>query len=104
MKADQAEFERDRQRNAVTISGRAYDRVTVDGKLSLHNMKKTPVTVEITKTLTGEVQSSKPEAKVEKLARGLRSANPRERLRWKVTVAPGEEQQVDYTYNVLVRR
>ncbi len=88
----------------MNLAAGPYDRVTVDGKLSLRNMKKTPVTVEITKALTGEVQSSKPEATVEKLARGLRSANPRERLRWKVTVAPGEEQQIEYTYNVLVRR
>jgi hypothetical protein len=104
VKADQTEFERERKVNAVNVRGVSYDRVTVDGRLSLRNLKREPVTVEITKMLTGEVQSSKPEAKVEKLARGLRGVNSRDRLSWTVTVAPGEEQQVEYTYEVLVRR
>ena len=76
----------------------------MDGKLSVHNLKQTQVTVEVTKLLSGEVQTSKPEATAEKLARGLRSVNPLNRLRWKLTLEPGQEQEVTYTYTVLVRR
>lgn len=104
VKADQAEFERTRQRDALVSQGWSYDRVTVDGKLSVHDLKPDSVTVEITKLLSGEVQASKPEAGIEKLAAGLRSVNPLSRLRWTLTLKPGEEQQITYTYQVLVRR
>ena len=104
VKADQAEFERERQRDALNFRGWSYDRVTVDGKLSVHNLKQTQVTVEITKLLSGEVQASKPEAAAEKLAGGLRAVNPLNRLRWTLTLEPGQEQQITYAYQVLVRR
>ena len=104
VKADQAEFERDRQRDALSFRGWSYDRVTVDGKLSVHNLKPDTVTIETTKLLSGEVQSTEPQATIDKLAGGLRSVNPQCRLRWKVTLEPGKEQQITYSYKVLVRR
>jgi hypothetical protein len=104
VKADQAEFERERQRDALNFRGWSYDRVTVDGKLSVHNLKPDGVTVEITKLLSGDVQATKPEAAAEKLAGGLRAVNPLNRLRWTLTLKPGEEQQITYAYQVLVRR
>ena len=93
VKADQAEFERERQRDALNFQGWQYDRVTVDGKLSVHNLKQSKVTVEVTKLLSGDVQSSKPEAAAEKLARGLRAVNPLNRLRWTLTLSPARSNR-----------
>lgn len=70
VKAEQLEFETERKRDAARLYGYHYDLVTVDGKLSVTNFQPKTITLEITKTLSGEVKSSQPKVKIEKLARG----------------------------------
>ena len=102
--AEEAELETNREVNALQRYGYSYDRITVEGKLSLHNFKGEAVTVKVTKTVTGDVVSSAPGAKVDKLAKGLRAENPRSRLTWEIPLAAGAETQVAYVYKVLIRR
>ena len=84
--------------------GYTYDRVTIEGKLRVENLKREAIRLEVTKTLSGELASSAPAADVKKLARGLRKMNPTSVLTWQADVDPDEELLVDYTYTVLVRR
>lgn len=102
--ADQAELEVNREVNALQRYGWSYDRITVEGKLALHNYKAEAVTVKVTKTVTGEIATTTPTAKVDKLAKGLRAENPRSRLTWEIPLAPGAGVEIVYTYKVLIRR
>lgn len=104
VKAEQGEFETDRKRNAAEFYGRSYDLVTIKGKLSVTNFKSEQITLEITKTLSGEVKLSQPEAKVETLAKGLRRVNPNKKLSWTIDLEAGGSVQFEYTYDVYVHR
>ena len=44
------------------------------------------------------------EPKADKLARGLRMMNPVLKLTWTIELGPGEQKEIDYTYDVYIRR
>jgi len=102
IQAEQQEFEAERKRNAAQAYEMHYDLVTVRGELTAANFKQEAVTLKITKTLSGEVVSSDPQAEIETLAAGLRGMNERKKLTWTVEVAPAEKRQVTYVYRVYV--
>jgi hypothetical protein len=102
--AEQSESEADRKRNAARFYGSDYDLVTVKGELQLTNYLDKPMTVKITKTLSGEVIATEGKSVVTKLARGLRKVNPQSQVVWNVDVPPGKDNAVcvKYTYTVYV--
>ena len=102
--AEQTEFELDRKRDALTMYGNHFDLITVQGKLSVTNLLQKAITLEITKTLSGQVKSSQPEAKIEKMAQGLRRMNTMAKLTWTIELKTGENKGIEYTYDVYVRR
>ena len=102
VKAEQTELETARDRNATQFYGRRYDLVTIEGKLSVENFLDKAITLEIIKTLSGEVKSSSPEAKVEKISRGLRGVNPVSKLTWTTELGAGKRHEATYTYTVYV--
>lgn len=104
VKAEQVELETNRERDATRFYGYHYDLVTVEGKLSVTNFQAKAITLEITKILSGEVKSSQPQAKIETLARGLRRMNAVRKVTWTIELEPGQQKQVNYTYEVYVRR
>ncbi len=104
VKAEQREFETDRKRDAAQLYGYHYDLVTVQGELSVSNFQDKAITLEITKMLSGEVQSMDPEAEIEKLATGLRRMNGLSTLTWTLELNAGEKKDVTYVYRVYVRR
>ncbi len=104
VKAEQIEIETDRKRDAAQLYGYHYDLVTVEGRLSVTNFQQKAIDLEITKILSGEVKSSQPQAKIEKLARGLKRMNGVMNLTWTIKLGAGEHKQLDYTYEVYVRR
>ncbi|MFC1675982.1 hypothetical protein ACFL3G_02835 [Planctomycetota bacterium] len=104
VKAEQVEFEIERKRDALRMYGDHFDLITVQGKLSVTNFLPKPITLEITKTLSGEVKSSQPEARIEKLARGLRRVNTTAELTWAIELKTDEHKEIGYTYDVYVRR
>lgn len=104
VKAEQTELEVARKREAERFYGDYFDLITVDGKLSVRNFQPKAITLEITKTLSGEVKASEPKAVIEKQARGLRRMNGLVNLTWTVELGPGERKDLSYTYEVYVRR
>ena len=104
VKAEQLELETERKLDAMQLYGHRYDLITVEGKLSVNNFQQKGITLEITKILSGEVKSSQPEAKIEKLARGLHRVNGVMKLTWTVELEQGEQKQLGYIYEVYVRR
>ncbi len=103
VKAEQVELEKDRKRDAAQLYGYHYDLITVEGKLSVTNFQEKAITLEITKTLSGEIKSE-PQAEIETLARGLRRMNAVRKLTWTIDLEPGEQKKLGYIYEVYVRR
>ena len=103
VKAEQIELEKDRKHNAAQWYNTNWDLVTVEGKLSVTNNQDKPITLEVTKSLSGEVKAMQPEAKLEKLAKSLRMVNANVRLTWTMELAAGEQKEIGYTYEVYVR-
>jgi hypothetical protein len=104
IKAEQSELETTRNRDALQLYTGHFDLVTIEGKLLVTNFQPKAVTVEITKTLSGEVKSSQPEAKIESMAKGLLRMNGIRKLNWTIELKLGEQKQLGYTYDVYVRR
>lgn len=104
VKAQQIELETERKRGALNVYGRNYDLVSIQGTLSVKNFQDKSITLEITKTLSGQVTSSDPAAKIEKLARGLRRVNELSQLTWTIELSPSQEKELVYTYQAYVRR
>ena len=104
VKAEQTELEVARKREAARFYGDYFDLITVDGKLSVTNFQPKAITLEITKTLSGEVKASEPAAVIEKQARGLRRMNGIVNLTWTIELGPGERKDLSYKYEVYVRR
>ncbi|MBI1387982.1 MAG: hypothetical protein GC154_06000 [bacterium] len=104
IRAEQNEYEIDRQANAMQQQRRSYDLVTVQGEVVVTNLKDEPIQLEITKTLTGELKSAEGDPEVKKLVQGLRQVNPTSRLLWKKEIQPGKENalKITYTYEVYV--
>jgi len=83
--------------------GYRYDLVTVRGELSVVNFQDKTVDLEITKTLSGELKSAEPDAKIEKLATGLRGMNARVQLTWTLELKPGEKASLSYLNELYIR-
>ncbi len=104
VKAEQIELETSRKREAIRMYGDTFDQITVRGDLSILNTQNKAIKLEITKTLSGEVQSTDPGAKQEKLAKGLGRMNGLSKLTWTIELPPATERRVNYVYEVYVRR
>ena len=105
VKAQQVELENaPRKRGALAVYGRNYDLVSIEGKLSVKNFQPKAITLEVTKTLSGEVTSTVPEAGIEKLASGLSRVNSTAKLTWTIELEPSQEKEIVYTYQTYVRR
>ncbi len=101
--ADQAEFETGRERQAVHLHGKDYDRIDIRGELKLRNMLGKPARVEVTKSLSGELGEISDDPRRTRTAKGLRAANSSHRLLWTLDLEAGEEKSISYEYTVLVR-
>lgn len=100
---EQEEFEVERTQGARQLYEVYYDLVTVRGELTIANFKEQAVAVEVSKTLSGEVVSTDPQAEVEKLAAGIQRINGLRKLTWTLDIGPGQTQKATYTYEVYVR-
>lgn len=80
-----------------------FDEVTLKGMISIRNGKSSPVSVKVTKYLSGDLTQYQGQPKITKLAKGLRAINPRVQVVWDVEVAPGERLELPYEYKVLFR-
>ena len=98
IKAEQAEREVNRRREATRFNSYSYDEVILEGTLSLTNYKADDVTVEITKTVSGEVDAAEGDPQIVKLAQGMRRVNPRSKLTWTVEVPANPARPVTLTY------
>jgi len=80
IKAEQIELEKERKHNAAQWYNTNWDLVVVEGKLSVTNNQDKPITLEVTKSLSGEVKAMQPRRKARKAckvpANGKRKQRP----------------------------
>jgi hypothetical protein len=103
IRASHEEREVTRQQELNHRRGYNYDLVTVEGRLKVKNYKSKPVHLAITKTLRVNTEFQSDEGKTVQLGEGIESDNPRSRLTWEITLAPGQERVVTYRYRIWVR-
>lgn len=104
VKAEQNEYEAGRERGVSQYYGYRYDRVALKGELKVTNFKKDAIRLVIKKTVSGDLRTTSPEARVVKTAHGLRSMNARNELTWEIDVAAGKTLTLGYESVVLIRQ
>ncbi len=105
VRSTSVEYEVEGARETRVIGGRAYRSVGVRGEVQLCNHRKEPVKMVIKREFSGDLTGTSgsetaPESRL--LERGVYSANKRQELVWTLTLAPGEDRKLEYTYDVLV--
>jgi hypothetical protein len=92
------------KRERVELPGYYCDKVTVDGKLSVANWKKTPIRLNVVKSLVGEVVTAGDAGKTSKVVKSLTGLNPTSEIVWEFDLKPNEEKVLTYQYTAFVRR
>lgn len=104
--ATQTHIERARERN-ISLGSWRYDRVTVESTLHVRNRMNTSADMEITADFYGTFTNATPTAEIKTVAGrvgyGHWHVNTRNAALWRLTLPPGEAQDVSYTYDVYIR-
>src|SRR5204863_6266719 len=90
------------ERTQVYIGRREYRKTAVQGEIAVGNHRKEPITMVLRKRFSGELLKADGEPKNTPLAEGVYSTNKRNELKWTLTLQPGEEKTLAYSYSVLV--
>ena len=88
-------------RDFAWVGGRQYRLGAVEGELAVSNHRKEPVRVLIRRRFSGELVKADGAPAATLLAEGVSSVNKRNELMWAVTLKPGEEKSLKYSYTVL---
>jgi hypothetical protein len=103
VQVDRQEIEEQGKREAIAIGGYNYYRATVKGTLTMRNYRSQETVILNRARFSGELLSAdeKPTDTLRK--DGVFSINPRHELEWKLSLAPGAEKVLKFSYSVLVR-
>ncbi|HBX50061.1 MAG: hypothetical protein A2275_07580 [Bacteroidetes bacterium RIFOXYA12_FULL_35_11] len=93
------EEESTRVDNFKKIGKTNYSKILLKGSITIENLQKKNVTVDVTKNVTGTV-SNGGNAVVKK-QKVYGSANPYSDLKWEVNLGAGEKKTLNYEYEVL---
>lgn len=97
--------EQERQQNdrdIITVGGKTFRKVTVDGELSIRNYRKTDTKVLIKRQFSGEMISADEKPTITLREEGVWSVNKRNQLEWTLALKAGEEKTLKYAYTALV--
>ena len=103
IRASHDERETSRQQDLTHRRGYNYDLVAIEGTLKVKNYKSGEVHLSIGKTVRGKVTSQSGQGKSVALGDGIVSDNPSTHLTWDITLKPGEERALTYSYTVWIR-
>jgi hypothetical protein len=103
IQADRQEIEEPGKRESTLIGSDQYYRATIRGTLTMRNYRSQPAVLLSRAQFSGELLSAEEKPMKTLRPEGIFSVNPRHELEWKLTLAPGEEKKVAYSYAVLVR-
>lgn len=100
--ARQQEEEKSRDRGFILdrFKNPRFDRLTVGGRIEIRNRKPNEVKLEVRKGLIGEVVSASG-GEALKEPTSMWEVNPVSRIKWDLTLKPGETRVLEYTYTIL---
>ncbi|MHB1000149.1 MAG: hypothetical protein ACYC27_12965 [Armatimonadota bacterium] len=102
VRAEQSQIEVGRK--IVNPANNAFDEITVEGTLTVKNLKQKQITVNIKKSMIGQVLSSSEGGKVSKVAKRLSAINPQSEIEWEFPLAAGANKQLTYKYKIQMHR
>jgi len=79
-----------------------YDLVKLDGKITLRNYEKRPVTLVVTAPINGKPLTADNDGKTTTYTDKLRLLERRGSVQWVITIKPGETKTLKYTYERYV--
>lgn len=89
-------------REVVWVGGREFRRSTVEGELALGNHRKESIRVVVRRHFSGDLVQAEGDPRASLREEGVFSVNRRNELVWTLSLKPGEERTLKYTYTVLV--
>lgn len=105
IKVKHAEKEIERKQQAKTINAKNryyYDLITVEGRIKVKSYKDKKVDLNIKRVISGELDKSNVKwLKAERVNRSG-DVNKVTDICWETSIAPGEELEITYTYDVYV--
>jgi hypothetical protein len=96
------EIEEKGEREVAWLGGNDYQKSRVKGELSISNHRKESISLVIRRRFSGELLSADESPNSTLLEEGIWSVNPRNELKWSLTLQPGEQKTLNYRYSVLV--
>lgn len=90
--------------NLTRIGDSLYQPMTVRGELKIVNQRGETITLHIRARVTGDLKHADGEPSKETLEEGIFSVNQRTELNWRMALKPREEKEINYKYEVLVKR
>ncbi|MCC5846358.1 MAG: hypothetical protein JJU05_19080 [Verrucomicrobia bacterium] len=102
VRVSSVEREIERERN-VRYRNSTWNLVTVEGTISLVNLKPVAVTVTVRRTVEGEITLNPFDAGLTVPRSGITAVNPTSDLTWEVNIPPRETAELSYTFQRYVR-
>lgn len=96
------ETEKNKQINARKFSNYFYDKVTIDGVITITNYLDKKVKMEVNKTINGTLISTNKSGEVTQTG-SYNNLNGVSYADWEITIGKGETIELKYTYEVYVR-
>ena len=88
--------------DTIVVNGTTRQRVIRSSVITVQNLKKEAVDLEVTTSFAGEVMKSDMGAEVRKLAVRFTELNPTSNLTWKIKLKPGEKQSLSFSYRRIL--
>lgn len=97
-----SEREVEGKREIVYVGGHDFRKSSAEGVLTVKNLRKKNVKLQVKKRFSGDLKSAEGAPKCELREEGLYSVNKSNELIWDFELKPGEEKTLKYQYEVLV--
>lgn len=104
VRTESSEVEEEGQREIVWIGGNDYQRTKVKGRLAVQNFRSKELTLTIRCGFSGELLEADANPEKSLRTEGVASVNPRRQLDWTLKLPAGQEQVLNFRYQVLVDR
>jgi hypothetical protein len=89
-------------RDLIWIGGRQFRKSVVEGELTVCNHRKESIPMVIRRQFSGELNEAEGSPRSSLREEGVYSINKRFDLVWSLSLKPGEEKTLKYSYSVLV--
>lgn len=90
----------ERERSSLVIRNTTYDLLTVEGVITIRNLKNEEIDVELSRRFDGEIIENDPSGQSRQVPVGTTGINPVTIGIWKTKVEPNSVKEIKYRYTV----